>query len=385
MEYKLFVLSGLFLIICGVNSESNFDNDLNGYIAFCPCMGRFGNQVDQFLGVLGFAKALNRTLILPPWVEYRTGEVKSLQVPFDTYFNVSEVTKAHRVILMEDFMKHLAPIHWPPHERTAFCYNPRGGNNSCNAKDGNPFGPFWDTFDVDFVESEFYNPLNFDVYHNSMDYLWRKKYTSAKWPVLAFTGAPASFPVQLENKNYQKYLVWNDQMLSSAKQFIKSKLPPGAFIGIHLRNGIDWTRACEFISTTPNLFAAPQCLGYRNEKGKATHAMCLPPYDLIVRQIKRVIRNGVGIKSVFVASDNDYMIPELSKALERLEVKVFKQEGGSPHLDLAILGRSNYFIGNCISSFSAFVAREREVKGYPTFFWGFPPEKPLTKSKHEEL
>ena len=73
-----------------------------------------------------------------------------------------------------------------------------------------------------------------------MAYLWRSKYPSAKWPVLAFTGAPASFPVQLENKKLQKYLQWNDEMVGKAKSFIKEKLPPGAFIGIHLRNGIDW-------------------------------------------------------------------------------------------------------------------------------------------------
>ncbi|XP_001602191.2 GDP-fucose protein O-fucosyltransferase 1 [Nasonia vitripennis] len=361
------------------------DFDISGYIAYCPCMGRFGNQADHFLGALGFAKALNRTLVLPPWVEYRTGEIKSIQVPFDTYFNVSEIQKCHRAILMADFMRDITPIHWPPSERISFCYAARGQTESCNAKDGNPFGPFWDTFNVDFVDSEFYGPLHYDVHHTDMAFQWRQKYTSAKWPVLAFTGAPASFPVQLENKKLQKCLVWNDDMNARAKAFIKTTLPRGAFVGLHLRNGVDWVRACEFISTSPNLFAAPQCLGYRNERGKATKTMCLPSFEVIVRHLKRVIRNGKDIKSVFVASDNNYMIPELTKALERMDIKVFKQEENSPHLDLAILGRANYFIGNCISSFSAFVAREREVKGYPTYFWGFPPERTLSSVTHEEL
>lgn len=48
--------------------------------------------------------------------------------------------------------------------------------------------------------------------------------------------------------------------------------------------------------------------------------MCLPPFELIIRHIKRVIRNGKNVKSIFVASDNNYMIPELTKALERVDV-----------------------------------------------------------------
>lgn len=82
------------------------------------------------------------------------------------------------------------------------------------------------------------------------------------------------------------------------------------------------TRACEFISSSPNLFAAPQCLGYRNERGKATAAMCLPPLELIIRHLKRVIRTNNDVKSIYVASDNDHMIPELSKALRRMEVSL---------------------------------------------------------------
>ena len=56
---------------------------------------------------------------------------------------------------------------------------------------------------------------------------------------MAFTGAPASFPVQIENRGLHKYLKWNKQMSSEAEKFIKQKLPTGGFIGIHLRNGID--------------------------------------------------------------------------------------------------------------------------------------------------
>lgn len=66
------------------------------------------------------------------------------------------------------------------------------------------------------------------------------RYPPNEFPVLSFAGAPASFPVQKENKILQKYLVWSDLLLKKAKAFIAKTLPSGPFIGIHLRNGIDW-------------------------------------------------------------------------------------------------------------------------------------------------
>ncbi|KAK3925190.1 GDP-fucose protein O-fucosyltransferase 1 [Frankliniella fusca] len=378
----------LYVTFFVVSHVKSVDVDENGYIVYCPCMGRFGNQADHFLGSLGFAKGLNRTLVLPPWVEYRYGQPRSIQVPFSNYFNVTKLLDFHKVITMESFMQDIAPLIWPPEKRIAFCYTARGNGEtekSCNPKEGNPFGPFWDTFNIDFVGSEFYGPLHYDIHHSDMASRWAESYPPEEWPVLAFTGAPASFPVQLENRDLHKYLMWSENIQKQAKYFIKNKLPKGAFLGLHFRNGIDWVRACEHVNHSPSLFAAPQCLGYRNEKGKATHEMCFPSKETIIKQIKRQLRKMTDkATSVFVASDSNHMISDLQEALKRQQVTVHRLEPSNPHVELAILGQANFFIGNCISSFSSFAKRERDARGFPSAFWGFPPEK-SSSNRHDEL
>jgi len=347
--------------------------DASGYVAYCPCMGRFGNQADHLLGAIGFAKALNRTLLLPHWIEYRYGQPKSVQIPFDTYFKVEPLLEYHKVELMNDFMIKYSNDLWTPESRTSFCYTKRGESEGCNAKSGNPFESFWDTYNIDFSTSEFYAPLNYDVYHHDMILKWHVNYPPLKWPVLAFVGAPARFPIQKENIGIQKYLKWSDKIENLANNYINDKIKPGKFIGIHLRNGIDWVRACEHITLNSLLFSAPQCLGYRNEYGKATEELCYPTFETIVKHLKRLIRkNSKDISTVFVASDNNHLIPELSNALASFNLKILKYDKDNPHVDLAILGKADYFIGNCISSFSAFVKRERESKDLPTEFWAFP-------------
>lgn len=115
--------------------------------------------------------------------------------------------------------------------------------------------------------------------------------------------------------------------------------------------------------------------------------MCLPTKETVIRQLKRVIKNynnkkDHAIKAIYVASDSNYMLDDLSSALKRMKVKVLKNDGATPQVDLAILGKSNHFIGNCISSFSAFVKRERDVKGFTSSFWAFPT---LKYNPHDEF
>ena len=73
------------------------------------------------------------------------------------------------------------------------------------------------------------------------------------------------------------------------------------------------------------------------------------------------------IKNIYVATDQNPMKTEITKNIEN--VNVIHHDPWLPIIDLAILARSEYFIGNCVSSFTSFVKRERDVKGKPSLFW----------------
>lgn len=92
------------LINSPVTGLNSFEVDPDGYMMFCPCMGRFGNQIAQFLGAMSFAKALNRTLILPHFIEYIPYQSGSLPIPFEDYFRYKSVLAYHKALTMDFFM-----------------------------------------------------------------------------------------------------------------------------------------------------------------------------------------------------------------------------------------------------------------------------------------
>lgn len=383
----------LLVLLSLLASSLDAEEPTPGYLTYCPCMGRFGNQADQLLGSMALAKALGRTLVLPPWVEYVMGRRTPRLVPWDTYFNLSMIQQHGATITMEEFMADSGPGPrvWPKEQRAAFCYSARQGKQeaSCNAKEGSPFGPFWDHFNISFPQSVQYSPLHYDTHNPTTASSWTKTFPISRYPVLAFTGAPAAFPVQKENVELQRFVVWNSGWEERSRRWVVSHLPNGPFLGLHLRNGKDWERACEHVeSGMSHLFASPQCLGYRNERGELNKELCLPSLSTVVRQVRKAAKEVKAV-SVFVASDSDYLLDGLRKEFHRSGLTFHRQEAVAsevdPHLDLAILGRSNLFIGNCVSSFSAFVKRSRDVLGLPSHFWGFPKIVGKKRKSHEEL
>ncbi|CAH1253802.1 Hypp1248 [Branchiostoma lanceolatum] len=358
--------------------------DSRGYILYCPCMGRFGNQADHFLGALQFAKGLDRTLVLPPWIQYRHGKppYTNLHVPFKDWFQVEPLQEYHRVLPMEDFMEQLAPEHWPPERRKSFCFTMAAQRSkdkkSCPAKEGNPFGPFWDNFDVDFVSSELYEGLSYNTEDRGMVDKWNKRFPPDQFPVLAFMGAPANFPVLPQNIDLHRYVHWSDKMMAEVNQVIEKNLPR-PFVGVHLRNGMDWKSACEHVDgSRPHLFASGQCVGYDHRTAKTlTKEMCFPSKKEVLKAVRKAVKK-VKAKSIYVATDNDPMLPDLRKEFDQLSV--FHLNPEVPQLDLAILGQADHFVGNCVSTFTAFVTRERKAADKPTTFFANK-----NKKKKDEL
>ena len=140
------------------------------------------------------------------------------------------------------------------------------------------------------------------------------------------------------------------------------------------------------MNQSQNLFSSAQCLGYRNEYGMLTDEMCYPSQKTIVHQLKMAVRDFKGntpIGAIFIASDFNHMTDILTANFKPMNITIYQLDVSDPHLDLVILAKSNHFIGNCVSSFSAFVKRERDVSRFPSEFWAFHRTKSLIHDSSE--
>lgn len=57
--------------------------------------------------------------------------------------------------------------------------------------------------------------------------------------MIAFQGAPGSFPSTPATQHIQKYIEFSQKILLLADEFIREEMKGKRFVAIHLRNGID--------------------------------------------------------------------------------------------------------------------------------------------------
>ena len=102
------------------------------------------------------------------------------------------------------------------------------------------------------------------------------------------------------------------------------------------------------------------------------HSHCLQTESEIVKTLQKFYPK---FQKIFISTDGDGYF----ESIEKIGFKIFQtkkflsknfDEKRIPLVDLAVHGKSEIFIANCVSSFSAFAVRQRTVTKRVTMFWG---------------
>ncbi len=346
--------------------DPDFEPDSRGYLIFYlgGMMDAFGEQVERLLGAMAFAQALDRTLVLP---RFHMGNKFR---EFSEYFRLDEMAKYHRVIEAGAFMEKIAPFIWPRGSRTIFCRNPTRDN----PKECRMWWPCWKDLDITEFDNHVLTPLGYT--EDDAD-TWEGRFPADEYPVIALTLSPGNLPVLSTHRKYQKFLQFNEAIIEPGRKYIEENFPGEKFVGIHLRNGPEWSNICTGYlpvegQTLEKMLASPQCTDL--QKGlKVKLGMCLPSEEEIKDQVTKIVKKTKAT-AVFVATNQFSMTSQLGKALGS-GVTVFHMDPVNPLHDLYVLSQADHFIGNCVSAFTSFVTRDRQQRTrasakLPTSFWG---------------
>jgi hypothetical protein len=85
------------------------------------------------------------------------------------------------------------------------------------------------------------------------------RYPSSKYPVIAFSSAPAAFPVVPQNRQLQSFFKWTKTIENDAETFVKMHINRPS-VGIHLRNNVDWVVCLSYFFQIENIFLWGKCL-----------------------------------------------------------------------------------------------------------------------------
>jgi peptide-O-fucosyltransferase len=323
--------------------------DSSGYFVFCLSMGRVGNQMEQLLGVLGRVQATNRTLVLPPFISYnRTAPIQL--VPVESIFDLDTLKQYYdKIIPMQTFMDTIASERWT--DRVLYC-----GRPPCSlAPEGNPVRPFWNHYGIyNFSSTFLYGSLT-ALYSLSVNL----------HPVVAVSSAPAPYPMRPQDRHIAKYFVWKKE----------PPLPSDAVVvATHIRAGSDWVKACQHGIGRHDYMASPQCYGANNNDDfVVTEEICLPTANK-TKLARTLIQVGEEVRVsgkrllLYVASDVSTIGRDLMEMynLKSTYDELLTLPSNDPFVDLQVMSRADYLVGNCVSSFTSFAARMR-----PTGTTGF--------------
>jgi len=297
-------------------------------------------------------------------------------IPYSDWFDVEKLKSYHRVIELEQFMKHIAPLVWKPAERRVYCHALESQDDGshlkdCKARDGFPFKAFWDSYEVSFVSSETYE----DFSHYSPAHFWQSAFPAHQHKVLAFKAAPAQYPVSKDHAVLQKFVELNTELQRRVSNFIDNRLVR-PYLGVHIPNDDSWDRTCDHIPSEGMSFdflASPQCFGYNSGK-QLMRDMCKPPGERIVADILLAL-SQISASSIFLSVDHQsQQITEVISAIKsnnpEINVVVAVPYNKELALDLGIHIEADHFVGNCMSAISHFVTRKRKLQRKSVSFLG---------------
>ena len=274
--------------------------DEKGYMIAFACQGRFGNQFDYLLGTLDYARAIDRTLILAPWVDYnaRRGTGQYPWFPwFKEYFDVDALRQYHggRVIDMPDFLHHFRD-RWEEAGVTGFCAyrKPDDDTDGCMTYSV-PKGPFWRNLNVSFahIEGPPFNRRNVAAVRR------------VEHPVLCLDCSPGRYPAERGLDPLAQYLKWSPTITNPAQDFIDKNLRR-PFVALHFRHAFA-SAGCGF--------SIRQCHDYGEEL--KDEQVCTPGVEEMRRHLQGVVAGMGGAESLFYASDKAFK-PEVAAMFEEV-------------------------------------------------------------------
>ncbi|KAG8131518.1 hypothetical protein E2320_009442 [Naja naja] len=270
----------LCLVLPSLGCAGDDGWDPSGYLLYCPCMGRFGNQADHFLGSL-------------------------LHVPYQEYFKLGPLLEYHRVISLEEFMEKLAPSHWPPGKRVAYCFEAAAQRSPDKRTCPMKVRDVWRRLLQRLLQGRL-EPK--PPREGRLNVLFLLGFPSDH-PVLVLPGAPAQFPVLEEHRPVQRYVVWSDEMVEKGEFYIKTLLLR-PYVAIHLRVGSDWMRDVEVLSPPSPIVLRLQSAEGRHDAWVAFNGIatlcCAPDHGDVLadlKEIKRALKLWVkktGAKAVYL-------------------------------------------------------------------------------------